>query len=107
MLDEQRLPNEPPNRGWNRASLTYWSRKPYRPRVRREDLALPKHLDGLRLVASSLAAAAALTAFFVWMPLFFFTIFAGLGRTAFEAIIGTAYAAIACLLYVLVVRAKR
>ena len=78
---EERLPVESANRGWNRASIVFWSRKPYSPRVRREDLALPTHLAGLRLLASCLAPAFCLTAFAVWTPLFFVTIFTGLSMT--------------------------
>jgi hypothetical protein len=107
VLDEHRLEGDPPNRGWNRASLIFWSRKPYKPRISREDLALPKHLDGVRLLASCVTGAAAMTAFFVWMPLFLFTIFEGLSRMVFGIVIGSAFAALTCVLYVMVLRAKR
>jgi hypothetical protein len=102
---EERLPGEPANRGWNRASIVFWSRKPYRPRIRREDLVLPKHLDGLRLLATCVVTAACLTAFAVWTPLFFFSIFVGLGMTAFAAILGGAFVVLTCALYAWVARA--
>ena len=96
---------ESANRGWNRASIVFWSRKPYRPRVRRDDLALPTHLAGLRLLVSCLAPAFCLTAFAVWTPLFFVTIFSGLSMSAFVAIMGGAFVAVTCALFVWVSRA--
>jgi hypothetical protein len=106
MLDEA-LPGEQPNKGWNRASIVFWSRKPYRPRVRREDLVLPTHLAGVRLLASCLLPAFSLTAFAVWTPLFFVTIFTGLSMTAFVAIMGGAFLVVTWALYVWVARAAR
>ena len=91
---EERLPVESAHRGWNRASIVFWSRKPYTPRVRREDLVLPTHLEGLRLVASCLAPAFCLTAF------------TGLSMTAFVAIMAGAFVAATCALYVWVSRAR-
>ena len=105
MVDEA-LPREQRNRGWNRASIEFWSRKPYRPRIRREDLALPTHLAGLRLLASCVAPAFCLTAFAVWTPLFFVTIFAGLSMSTFVAIMGGAFVALTCALFVWVARAS-
>jgi hypothetical protein len=107
MIDEHSLPGEPANRGWNRASIIFWSRKPYRPRIRREDLALPKHLDGLRLVGSAIAAGASVTAFFVWVPLFFVTIFAGLDMATFAVTLAAAFVALSIALYFWVVSEKR
>jgi hypothetical protein len=104
MIDEHSLPGEPANRGWNRASIVFWSRKPYRPRVRRGELALPVHLSGLRLLLSCLAPAFCLTAFAVWTPLFFVSVFAGLSMDAFVAIMGGAFVAVTCALYVWVAR---
>jgi hypothetical protein len=101
---EERLPSDPANRGWNRASIVFWSRKPYRPRIRREDLVLPTHLAGLRLLASCLAPAALLTAFAVWTPLFFLSIFTGLSMTAFMAALAGAFVAVTCALYTWVAR---
>jgi len=103
MVDE-RL--EASNKGWNRASIVFWSRHPYRPRIRREDLVLPTHLDGLRLLVSCLAPAFALTAFFVWPPLFFLSVFRGLSMTAFVLTLGCAFAVATCALYVRVSRAR-
>ena len=103
MVDE-RLPTEQANKGWNRASIDFWSRKPYRPSIRREDLVRPTHLAGLRLLVSSLAPAAALTAFLVWPPLFFISIFEGLSMTVFVAALAGAFVAITCALYVWVAR---
>jgi hypothetical protein len=106
MADEA-LPREQANRGWNRASIEFWSRKPYRPRIRREDLVLPTHLAGLRLLASCVAPAFCITLFAVWTPLFFVSIFNGLSMTAFVAIMVGAFLAVTCLLYVWVARAAR
>ncbi len=66
---------------------------------------LPTHLAGLRLLASCLAPAFCLTAFAVWTPLFFVTIFTGLSMTAFVAIMAGAFVAATCVLYVWVSRA--
>jgi hypothetical protein len=104
MADEA-LRREQRNRGWNRASIEFWSRKPYRPRIRRADLVLPTHLEGLRLLASCLAPAFCLTAFAIWTPLFFVSIFNGLSMSAFVAIMGGAFVAVTCALFVWVSKA--
>jgi preprotein translocase subunit SecG len=106
MLDD-RFPGEPANKGWNRASIMFWSRKPYRSRIRREDLTLPKHLDGVRLLASCASGAAAITAFGVWMPLFFASIYVGVGMTTFAAVMAGAFVTLTVVLYVWVAREKR
>jgi hypothetical protein len=106
MVDEA-LSGEQPNKGWNRASIVFWSRKPYRPSIRKEDRALPLHLGGLRLVGSAMAAGASLTAFLVWMPLFFVSVFTGLGMATFVAVLAGAFVVLSCALYFLVVREKR
>ena len=106
MADEA-LAGEHRNRGWDRASIVFWSRKPYRPRIRPEDRVLPTHLAGLRLLGSCVAPAFCLTAFAVWTPLFFVTVFTGLSMTAFVAALGGAFVAVTCGLYVWVARAAR
>jgi len=106
-MAEESLPREQANRGWNRASIVFWSRKPYRPRIRPEDRVLPTHLSGLRLLASCLIPAACLTAFAVWTPLFFVSIFTGLSMTAFASIMAGAFAVVSAALYVWVSLASK
>lgn len=106
MLDE-RLPGEPANKGWNRASIIFWSRKPYRPRIKREDLTLPTHLGGVRLLLTSAVGAAAFTASAVWTPLFFVSIFTHVGMTTFAATMAGAFVGLTVVLYVWFRREKR
>ena len=106
MLDE-RLPGEPANRGWNRASITFWSRRAYRPRIRREDLLLPKHLEGLRLLRTCVLTALCITAFAVWAPLFFLNVFIGLNGAVTAGILIGAVAVLTVVLYFWVARETR
>lgn len=85
----------------------FWSRKPYRPRIRREDFRPLKHVRGLRLLGTCVAGAVGISAFFVWTPLFFVSIFAGVSMTAFTAIIGTAFVLLTCVLYAWLARTSR
>jgi hypothetical protein len=104
---EERLPGEPANKGWNRASIMFWSRKAYRPRIRREDFRPLKHVRGPRLLGTCVAGAIGISAFFVWVPLFFVSIFSGLSMTAFAAIIGSAFVLLTCVLYAWLARGGR
>jgi peptidoglycan biosynthesis protein MviN/MurJ (putative lipid II flippase) len=107
MLDDDRLPGEPTNKGWNRASIIFWSRKPYRPRIRKEDLVLPKHLAGLRLVGTCLVTAACVTAIAVWTPLFFLNVFVGLSGIATAVVLVAAVVVLTLVLYFWVARETR
>jgi hypothetical protein len=106
MVDE-RLPGEPANRGWNRASILFWSRKAYRPKIRREDLVLPTHLKGLRLLRTCIVTALCITAFAVWAPLFFLNIFIGLDGGVTAGILLGAVVVLTVVLYFWVARETR
>ena len=104
---EERLAGEAANRGWNRASILFWSRKPYRPGIRREDLLLPKHLEGLRLLGTCVVTAVCITAFAVWAPLFFLSVFIGLDGVLTAGILIGAFVALTLVLYFWVARETR
>jgi len=75
-------PDASRNKGWNRISIIFWSRQPYRPNVSRDDFRLPTGGFTLRTLATCLVCGLAITVGYVWFVLFFVTILGGidLGR---------------------------
>jgi hypothetical protein len=67
LFDE--APNEHPTRGWNRASLAFWSRKPYRPRLTAEDREIPNG-RGPRMLALCAATGGLLSLSLLWFVFF-------------------------------------
>jgi hypothetical protein len=65
------------NKGWNRISIIFWSRQPYRPNVSAEDFRLPDGGFTLRALATCLLCGLAITLGYIWFILFFVTILAG------------------------------
>ena len=74
LIDEHEVPDEHPNKGWNRASLTYWSRKPYRPRLTEKDRQIPRG-SGPRMLAQCAAAGSLLSLTFLWFLLFLVSLY--------------------------------
>jgi hypothetical protein len=68
-MDEHVDPNEHPNKGWNRASITYWSRRPYRPRLTAKDREIPKG-SGPGMLALCAVTGSLLSLTFFWFLLF-------------------------------------
>ena len=98
MLDD-RMAGDPPNRGWNRASIIFWSRKPYRPRIREEDRRLPTELSALRLVATCIVTASCVGSVLLWPPLFIASVFLDLSGALFGAFLGGAVVALTFVFY--------
>jgi len=104
---EDRLAGEPPNKGWNRASIMFWSRRPYVPRIRPEDRRLPTHLGSARLFAMCVLTGACVTAAFVWPALFFVGIFLGLSGALCGGVLAAALFALTFVFYLWVARETR
>jgi hypothetical protein len=104
---EDRLPGEHPNKGWNRASIMFWSRRPYVPRMRPEDRRLPSNLGGARLFGTCVLAAACVTAACVWPPLFFASIFLGLSGQLCGGVLVAALVGLTFVFYFWVARETR
>jgi membrane associated rhomboid family serine protease len=98
MFDEG-MPGEDPNYGWNRASVQYKSRRPYKPTVKAEDLVMPNGLGNARMFGTCFLMGAILTLLYVWIPLIFLNVFVPLGGTAYAAAIGGALLALTLFLY--------
>src|SRR5512133_2875136 len=106
MLDD-RLPGEHPNRGWNRDSIMFWSRRPYRPRLRAEDRRLPTHLGPVRVLLASAAAAACVTAVSLWPPLFLLSLYVHVSASVFGGVLVGAWLALTLVFCGLVARGTR
>jgi hypothetical protein len=92
------------NRGWNRASIVFWSRKPYRPAVTREDFHLPRGVGNVRMLAMCALMATCLTVLYLWFPLFVAGLFVPLGGALYGGILGGTALALTALMYVRGVR---
>ena len=97
MFDE--VPGSPPTKGWNRASLSFRSRKGYRPNVRTEDLLMPSGLGGLRMLMLCVPMAAMMTFLYVWTLLMIVNFFVPVGATVYAAMVGGGAVLILLLLY--------
>ena len=106
MLDD-RMPGEHPNRGWNRASITFWSRRPYRPRLRPEDRRIPTNLGPVRVLVVSAATAACVTAVLLWPPLFYASLFVHMSGSVFGGVLAGAALALTLVFCGLVARETR
>jgi hypothetical protein len=98
MFDEG-VPGEDPNYGWNRASIQFKSRSPYRPAVKSEDLIMPNGLGNLRMLWSCVAMAGIMTALYVWIPIIFLNTFVPISGLTYGLALGVAVLAIAAFLY--------
>jgi membrane associated rhomboid family serine protease len=94
------MPYEDPNKGWNRASIQYKSRGPYKPSIKAENLVMPNGLGNARMLGTCLIMGAIMTALYVWIPVIFLNVFVPLGGTAYAAVIGGALLGLTLFLYV-------
>lgn len=60
-----------PYNGFNRASVIFWSRKPYHPKPKADDLLTPRGFGNARLAGMCLVMAICMTLLYVWPVLFF------------------------------------
>jgi hypothetical protein len=104
---EDFLPDQDPYKGWNRASIMFWSRKPYRPNVRAEDLILPSGRGNLRMFGMSAAMALIITLLYVWTPLFFLNVWIPLSGAVYGGVLGGAVVALTSFMYFVGARETR
>jgi hypothetical protein len=96
---EDFLPEQDPYKGWNRASIMYLSRKPYRPNIRTEDLLLPSGRGNLRMFGMSAAMALMMTLLYVWTPLFFLNVWVPLSGAIYGGVLGGAIVTLTSCIY--------
>jgi hypothetical protein len=101
------VPGEDPNYGWNRASIRYKSRKPYRPNVKPQDLLMPNGLGNLRMLRACVVMAGAITVLYVWIPLIFLNVFVPISGLTYALVMGVALLAITTFLHLAGTRETR
>jgi hypothetical protein len=106
LLDEHALPNEHPTKGWNRASITFWSRKPYRPRLAASDCEVPKG-RGPRMLGMCAAAGSLLSLSIIWFLLLVVDFYEPIPGPVFGGTIGGAAVLLTLVLYVISARRGR
>ncbi len=98
MFDEG-MPGEDPNKGWNRASIQYRSRRAYKPNVKIDDLVMPSGLGNARMFGTCVLMAGIMTALYVWIPLWFLITFVPISGLTYALTMGLSYVVILGLLY--------
>ncbi len=88
-----------PYKGWNRASVRFGSRKPYKPNVRAEDFLLQSGLGNFRAFRLSLAMGLMMTVLYVWSILFFLNFFVPLSGPVYGGVLGGAALGLTSFLY--------
>jgi hypothetical protein len=86
-------------RGWDRASIAFKSRGPYRPEINQEDLLLPNEAGALKTLGICLVSAFAMTILYVSIPLFMLGIFVPLGAW-FGVVLLVSFPALTAILFV-------
>jgi hypothetical protein len=66
-------------KGWDRASVAYRSRKPYRPDISQADLLLPNEAGRVRTILICTATAIGITLLYVGAPLYMVSFFVPMG----------------------------
>lgn len=98
MFDEG-MPGENPNKGWNRASIQYKSRRAYKPNVTTQDLIMPGGLGNLRMFRSCVLMGGIVTVLYVWIPLWFLITFVPISSLTYALVLGLAFLSITAFLY--------
>ena len=93
------------DRGWNRASIVFWSRKPYRPDVSRDDFTLPRGAHNVRTLGMCAFMASSLTILYLWFPLFVTGLFVPLRGAVYGGIMGGVALTLTAVMYVRSTRA--
>ena len=106
MFEDHVLPNEHPTKGWNRASLIFWSRKAYRPRLTASDREIPKG-SGPRMLAICAAAGSLLSVSLIWFLLFVVSLYEPLSGTVYGGTIVGVAVVLTFVLYVISARRGR
>jgi hypothetical protein len=87
------------HKGWNRASIRFWSRSDHGPALRPEDLLLPSGLGNARLLKSCATMGLVATILYVWVPLMLAEFFVSIAGSLFVAILAAAFLAFTVGLY--------
>lgn len=98
MFDEG-MPGEDPNKGWNRASVQFKSRRAYKPNITTEDLIMPSGLGTFRMFRSCVLMAGIMTVLYVWIPLIFLNIFVPISGLTYALVLAVAFLSITAVLY--------
>lgn len=103
MFETDVLPNEHPTKGWNRASIIFWSRKPYRPRLTAEDRE-PTKGSGPGMLGMCVAAASLASVTLVWFVLFVVNMYRPLPGELSGAIMGGFAVTLTAFMYAVAAR---
>jgi hypothetical protein len=87
------------HRGWNRASIRFWSRSDAGAGVRPEDLLLPSGLGNARMLASCAGMGAIGALLYVWVPLMLAEFFVSIPGVVFAGILAAAFVTFTLGLY--------
>jgi hypothetical protein len=77
-----------PYDGWNRESVVMWSRKPYRPKIRADDLLTPSGLGNTRMAGMCVVMAVCLVLLYIWPVLFVVNLAVPMDGLVFSSILG-------------------
>src|SRR6266508_451281 len=95
------MPNEDPNKGWNRASIQYKSRRPYEPSISAEDLLMPSGFGSFRMLWMSAFMALCVTLLYFWTLLFLLNVFVPLSGEVYGAVLASALVVFTLFFYIL------
>jgi hypothetical protein len=96
---DEGVPGENPNKGWNRASIQFKSRRPYKPNLTLDDLMMPNGLGTLRMLRTCVLMAGMMTVLYVWIPLWFLVTWVPISDLTYALTLSLAFIAISCILY--------
>ena len=99
MFDDVDTLHRGPKTGWDRASISYRSRKSYKPDIRAEDLVMPNGLGNLRMFGMCVAMALMMTALYVWVPLYLVDFFVPMTGMWYPATLAGAFVLLTAFLY--------
>lgn len=96
-----------PYEGWNRASIGFRSRKPYKPAIRAEDLLMPSGFGNLRMLGMCAVMAVAMTLLYVWTPLWLLNFFVPHSGAWYGGVLGGTVVVLTPVLYFLATHETR
>jgi len=106
LFEDNVAPNEHPTKGWNRASITFWSRKPYRPRLTESDREIPKG-RGPGMLAMCAATGSLLSLSLIWSLLLLVSLYEPIPGTIYGGTIAGVAVLLTLVLYVISARRGR
>lgn len=103
LFEEHVVPSDPPNKGWNRASIIFWSRKPYRPRLTDEDRE-PTRGRGAGMLAICGVAGSLVSVSLVWFVLFVVNMYRPLSGPVTGSVLAGSAIALTAFMYAVAAR---